>query len=488
MKLYLYIIGLLAVLTLGTSCTKFLEVKPTNRHTVSSYEDVHRLMAAHLRGYDRDNNRLGGTKTIYDNNDEFLLAHLYSDDYDSERYLNNPFARNNIGAFTKCLNWAYRDASESIWAHHFRNIGFYNMVLAELEKNASPDMAKNEIVDAEARVLRAWSFFRLMLFYAPYKQAALGLPLNTDPNAIGSYTPERPNQQENYKFITDNLERVLTYKTKAREGYNIFFDAKIINALLAQVYLFKAGSAVGVEADYHKAIQHAQRVLDLGLNPDIGIKLPQAHHSPDYYGIHKDLDYVALCFVRNTNEDYKTAVTGNLWYQAPQYPSAELLRLFDDSDKRRDAFFDKTEGYIIKYETDFNYGFDQYDFFRGSEMLLIVAESWAKLGEEAKALEALQRFTAPRYTTYTQPTGISLEEAIQIERRKEFCFDYTMRWYDLVRLQKGFSRSYTSSGVKNTYTLQDGDYRFCLPIPQNAEISQGGTVQNPGWDVAPKKK
>lgn len=481
MRLSKYITLLVASLGL-TSCSKFLEVKPTNRYTISTYEDVHRLMGSHLRAYDYGNNRLSGTKAIYANDDEFLVAHLYSDDYDSERYLNNSFARNNIGAFTKSLNWTYLDASETIWSHHFRNIGFYNMVLAELKKNASPDVAKNEIVDAEARFLRAWSFFRLMMFYSPYRDNRLGLPINTAPNNIGSYEPKRKTQAENYELITSDLKQVLSYQTMPRKGYNIFFDKKIVQALLAQVYLFKAGSGAGSEDDYREAIKYAQAVLDLGIDPDVTISLPKSQHTSEYFGIHKDLGYTPLSFVLSTNENYKTAVAGNLWFQAPQYPSASLRALFDDTDKRLATFFDAEEGHIIKYEATFNYGFDQYDFFRGSEMLLIIAESWAKLGDEGKAREALRRFTTPRYTSYTQPAGTTLLEAIHIERRKEFCFDYTMRWYDLVRHQKGFSRTYTDKDKpQQTYTLKDNDYRFALPIPQQAEINRGATEQNPGW-------
>lgn len=115
-------------------------------------------------------------------------------------------------------------------------------------------------------------------------------------------------------------------------------------------------------------------------------------------------------------------------------------------------------------------------------MLLIIAESEARLGNEDRALTALAEFTQPRYTSYTRPAGKSILEAILIERRKEFCFDPYMRWLDLTRLQTGFSRKYTDNQqVEKEYRLQDGDYKFCLPIPQRAELNHASIKQNPGW-------
>lgn len=470
----------LSLLTLG-SCSKFLEVEPTNQLTLQTYDDVRRLMGGHLRGYDDDRDRLRGTSRLFTLDDEWLLAHFYSDDYDSERYLND-MSRNNIGKFQSSLDWGFREASEDIWKHHYANIGFYNMIIRELEKNPSPIAALNEQVDAEARVLRAWSFFRLLQLFSPYKLNEYGLPLNTNVDNVGDYESQRLTQEENYRFITSELERVLAYTSEPKEGYNIFFDKKIINGLLAQVYHYKGGSGAGKPEDYSRAIQHARAVLNAGVRSDITLSIPNASHTSEHFGVHKDLGYTAISFVRSTSGDFISYVPGDVYYEYFQYPSKALAELFDDTDKRKAQFFDAAQGYVTKYNTEFIYPFEQVDYFRGSEMLLIVAESEARLGNEGAALSALAEFTQPRYTAYTRPAGTTTLEAILIERRKEFCFDPSMRWLDLTRLQTGFSRTYTNSQqVQTEYRLRDGDYKFCLPIPQRAELDQASIPQNPGW-------
>ena len=57
-----------------------------------------------------------------------------------------------------------------------------------------------------------------------------------------------------------------------------------------------------------------------------------------------------------------------------------------------------------------------------------------------------------------------------------------MRWLDMTRIQKGFSRLAIDKTDGSSYTLKDGDFRFAMPIPQKAELTENPIVQNPGWN------
>lgn len=477
---WLFAVFAIGLFSVTSSCKKFLEVNPANVVAVSSYQDIRQLLGGHLLRHSEGNNVTGlqGPRVFfYTRGDDYLITHFYSDDYDVTQYLNNYGGRNNQGKLYQSLDWRNIDFSEGLWQDYFANIGFYNMILAELKKHPAPTSELNEQVSGEAKVLRAWIFFRLMQYFSPYKRADLGLPLNTDPDAIGTYDSRRRTQQENYNFIISELEEVLAYKGKPSPTYNIYFDRRVIHGLLAQVYHYKGGSGAGEPSDYDQAIKHAKALLDTGLSFKEIINAPTAS---DNYGINKTKAFSPFVAMFNDANIY-SSTSGDTFYGLPQYASQDLYNLFDDTDKRKSKYFENDRT-IIKYSySGFPYDMYQWNFFTAAEMQLIIAESYARKGQEAEARQALGQFTAERYTTYTQPAGKTLLEAILIERRKEFCFEYTMRWLDLTRLQPALERPAIDKQDGSTYKMQAGDFRYTLPLPRIAELKDNPIAQNPGW-------
>lgn len=473
------LLWMVAVTGVCSSCSDYLEVEPTNKSAVSTYEDVRRLMGSYLSSYKDDTERLSGVKRFFTDRTEWLVAHLYSDDFDLNRYL-NVYTQNNLGTLNRAVNWNAVDEMEEIWTKYFKNIGFYNMVLAELSKHPSNDNSLNEQVSGEARVLRAWHLFRLMQYFTPYQEARLGLPFNTDPDAVADYVSHRPTQNENYSFIIQELEEVLKYEAIPSDTYNLFYDKRIIHGLLAQIYLYKGGSGAGESADYDKAIAHARALLNMGISYASMLTIPTSSMGFESFGVNKEKTYTPLSFMQYDGS-MAAYIYGEPFYGEPQYASESLQALYTSDDLRKDLYFDANWG-VMKYNADFNYAYVQVEFFTGAEMQLIIAESLARQGKEAEALKALTDFATTRYTTYTRPAGESVLQSVLNERRREFCFDFCMRWLDLTRLQKGFKRSRTlTNGDIRTYEIKDGDYRFCCPIPPKAEGSESDIEQNPGW-------
>jgi hypothetical protein len=124
-----------------------------------------------------------------------------------------------------------------------------------------------------------------------------------------------------------------------------------------------------------------------------------------------------------------------------------------------------------------------FNFFHVSEMHLIIAESYARKGDTAEAKKWLEDFQRNRIRDYAGYTGNDLIQEIMNERRREFCFEYDMGWCDRIREQKGWSRNSYQDPENPVYTIDDNDYRFCLPIPLSEELQYNNIEQNPGWGM-----
>ena len=478
-----------AATLLLTGCNDFLFVKPTNRVALSSFSDVKAFLGGHLASYIGEGDQsylasMSGPNIFYfGENTQDYLGFFYSDDFDAMRYPDNYMVYDPIVLYN-ALNWKEQTWPEDIWTAYYTNIGFYNTVLNELERFPSDNEAENQQVSGEARVLRAWNFFNAVKLFSPYHNDELGLPFNAEADEVGTYDRRRQTQTENFAFITSELEAVLAYDAEPRDGYNIFYDKRLISGILAQVYFWKAGSGAGAEGDYQKAIDYAKSVLSQG------VSFEQVQRTPPVtgeFGVYKNTGYSAFTavyydYMRNWNM-MGVPMYGGGYYQ---YASESLFALFTPEDKRTALFFEPTDpGAIIKHLPAARMLGYQVDFCTGAEMQLIIAESYARMGRDAEAEAALAAFTAARYDGYTADPSKSLLDRILDERRKEFCFEWSMRWNDLARLQPAWSRPAVDkiydTGEYSEYTLEEGDYRYCLPIPQNAELSENKIAQNPGW-------
>ena len=54
----------------------------------------------------------------------------------------------------------------TIWGNYFSNIGFYNTIIDELA-NVSASQEEKDIVEQEARFLRAWYLFKVLQYFLP---------------------------------------------------------------------------------------------------------------------------------------------------------------------------------------------------------------------------------------------------------------------------------------------------------------------------------
>lgn len=460
-----------------TSCKEFLYVKPTNILSLSSYNDVRSLMGAHLKQLKDRTRNLTNINIVYEP-DNILTLQFYADDLEKSKYMSNHLGRNNQGEFLKSLEWKNPDVSEKSWSFYYQNIGFYNMIIDELNKYPSESKAKNNEVLGEAKVLRAYSFFKLVQLFVPYHEPKLGLPLNTNSDAVGSYNAARRTQKENYDFIINELREVLAMDTEPSKSYNLFFDKNFITGLLAQVFHYKGDSGAKETGDYAQAIAYAKETMEKAhLSYAAYSRVPSAE---DSFGYTKESGYAILSFLYY-DSDRIPNVCAVPEYGIFQYATQSLYDLFSDNDLRKKRYFNADKA-IIKTKSDFPYQYAKIDLITAADLQLIIAESYARENKQAEALAALTAFGATRYEGGFQlPAGKSVLDAVLDERRKEFCFEENCRWLDLHRVQKGYSYSLKIKNEERTYQIEDNDFRFCLPIPLKAELANNKIEQNPSW-------
>ncbi len=116
--------------------------------------------------------------------------------------------------------------------------------------------------------------------------------------------------------------------------------------------------------------------------------------------------------------------------------------------------------------------------FRKSEMYLVLAEAYARSGDEVSARTALllvaQRNTAVTATVLDALSGADLLVFIAAERRREL-FEEGFRWFDTRRTGEIIK---VANGVSEPFDIA----KFVYPIPA-AEINSGfGVVQNDNWE------
>ena len=123
---------------------------------------------------------------------------------------------------------------------------------------------------------------------------------------------------------------------------------------------------------------------------------------------------------------------------------------------------------------------------RLSEAYLNYAEAMAMLGNEgmADATAALNtlremRFDPEDFEEEEFDSQQELIEFIRDERRRELCFE-GHRWFDLRRwgMPALTHKWYDDSETTSTYSLEEGDLLYAVPIPDEALQSNGSLVQN----------
>ena len=391
------------------------------------------------------------------------------------------FEEYNSGRYTDDYAIHFTPNSTSgMWSLGYYVILAANQVLRAID-DVEAEEADKDNIKAEMLFLRALAHFDIVrtFAHAPIKGGdKLGIPIITTVQAIDE-KPARNTVDEVYTQIIEDLEDAeeLIDPDYVRAGVN---DAKAsvsiyaIQALLSRVYLYNQ--------NWQKAADYATKVINSGK-----FSIWKADELEDAYTTDVPTGGEVIFEVfGHTSQSYGTGLE-NTWGMTSfnQYgdcgASRDLQNLYAAGDARLALLSPDDKGnalFTMKYAGK---GLGTIDasntiVLRLSEMYLNRAEALAKGATIAGAtiMSDLKAITDNRNATPTATLG-----GVYEERAKELAWEGHL-WFDLARTGRKMTRT-DVSGTTIPTTLEAGDYRWAMPIPDREFTVNPNLVQNDGY-------
>jgi starch-binding outer membrane protein, SusD/RagB family len=420
----------------------------------------------------------------------------------------------------------------SQWRVMYAQIGAANTAISGIKTIPTAkitDAARNALI-AEATVIRAFNYFRLVRLYGavPYIDYAI-----TDPLSVKTIT--KMPTADIYTHIIADLEASKDLLPDSWDAGTTPIRSRISRAaaytILADVYLTRQNWAKAAEMSEYVISHKADFGLDL--LPDFGKVF-------DFYSGKDNIEYIWTVPFSSKDDggvsypigrDQDCMLTGlQYWNDWPwdgwetACASAQSIRDWQKNDYRRkvsvweDApggdgvyhhFNDAVHGFpnglpaIAKLIRSFRgkptnaagYGKDKawqtdmnWPIYRYAEVLLIAAEAEIQSGNTANALTYINQVRARARNTFDDLTGVSTgisaipadftslnQDSVLLERKRELAFEWK-RWYDITRTINTTDKSLsTIFGPTGTDPLEnsaqiDNSYKY-WPIPQ-VEVDQ----------------
>lgn len=475
-----------------TSCDKFLELTPRDQKVVSAIEDYRDIMASFM--YYLKMPDVSNQIAVFGVDIEVVPFHTTVHNnlgvYTGEVNLNTNstlYFDRKAGDYTQTgknmLTWLM--SNEEAWNQYYRFLGPINLIISDISTAEGDNEDLRNYVQGEALVWRAYTYFKLLQYYAPYKDNAYGVPVYLTPQLeIGTTMPSRETQQTVFQqiFIDCEAAFALLEQTQTNE-WNFIWRKDFIHAMLAGVYTWKAMSGAAESSDWENAGKHATEAM----------KGRTLTHSPETLRQVFDCSTASYATELTNDEFFVRIMDGKVNYVCDLYsaylqdgvsdgriPSA-YSSLFADDDIRKSVWF--TNGiYNNKYNMMGESGECSGCLlpFRLAEMYLIKAESLCRQGKDGEARSVLTDFCDARYTSAPPIPSEheALLNAILDERNREFYQEGDFRWLDMKRL--GIRLERTISGEQ--HVLSSDDFRYSFPIPAREMKLNKNMLQNPGWE------
>lgn len=437
---------LLAVLL--PSCSSFLDIKPDRKMVIpEKIQDFQALLDNVL---------------IMNHGTGHLLGEISGDNYFiSESVwmgLSNPYER-NAHIWSKEI---FQGGLSTDWNNPSLVVFYSNITLEGMKKLGykNGENASADNINGSALFFRAYAQYQLaQLFCKTYVKSTashdLGIPLRLESDVTMKTT--RATVEECYDQITKDL----------KESANLLPISPLVKtrpskaaayALLARIYLQMN--------EYSEALLYGERALDLYST------------LTDYNQADSSAAYPFQIY----NEEvifHSNMVSPPILNPSRLAVSSDLYNLYDNNDLRKFLYF-RQDGQVYRYKGSYH---GSNAFFSGvttSEVILIIAECHARLGNHSEAITSLNHLLDFRYKK-TYKLRIETEGLLSVileERRKELPFR-GLRWSDLKRLnlEKTTETVLSRNWGVNIHILSPGSPRYLFPIPE-AVIELTGIEQN----------
>ena len=383
-------------------------------------------------------------------------------------------------------------SSSVMWTNMYNIINQCNIIIDNIDNAKGSDETKSN-VKGQALAMRAYCYFQLVQFYqqtyAIAKEKA-GVPLRLSSSDAADLP--RSTVSACYEQIVNDLTTAKSLLVNFDRGeVKYYLNKDVVNGILARVYLvmneWEKAKAVASEAFSNYSTLMTRDEWRSGF-------------------CHASYSEIMWGYYQTTESNMGDNGMFSFWYDWPEstgepfynfnnyFANSEYEALFEKTDDRylfwhrKDAYTDKW-AYSKFYDPGDGNAKSRGDYvlMRGSEMLLIMAECDAQLGNTTEALSYLNQLQKARnvkdLTTATAKND--LLESIYVERRKELLGEGGGGMLDYLRLQKPLVRTgdHFAAGMSSeVFPLASNDYRFIFQIPQR-EIQLNNSIsesdQNP---------
>ena len=438
----------------------------------------------------------------------------YATDYQSDLFNALIGFGNNGGDLTRWTFTFNQGSVTSVWSTNYSIIKNVNYILARLPEvvaNSDSDRAFLKNFEGECHLIRAICYHNLALRFAKdYEPTTaaneLGLPIVKTIDF--DKKPDRSTLQETYDFIKAEIALARTNLIAQGKPDAIFLTKDIVDAFEARVDLYMH--------NYTSAVSLVENVID---------NYPLTNSAEEYAKMWKEDTSTEILFKAFASVDerynsmsmYTSAglyrVSGQVMVLYPAYyiPTRGAMELYENDDVRFESFFKAvpvlSAGYIdnlyilhkfpgnesLKKDPDeFSY-YHMHKPFRVAELYLIAAEASHLSGNDAQAVEWLNKLRVARGASSLDLTADALFKAIQEEWIREFIGE-GMRIDQLKRWNLGFKRmdpqhSIDEPGEISGLVMSGEDFdeleipagheKFVWEIPQNDLIANPNL--KPNW-------
>lgn len=376
------------------------------------------------------------------------------------------------------FKWQYSSGTGGItvaYRQYYSMIDLIHRVL-EAAKKITPanatETAKMARIKAELLGLKGIAYFESLINVMPpgYDPNALGIAIVNE--SCLTCTPPRNKVGEVITEIEKNL-------TLARA------DANIPNAPTDPLRLSKASIAAYqarvalLKKDWTAALTFASEAITLS-----GKSLATGTTFVNYWSDANESESILKYRDQNAPKLLWRDANGDVFFE----PSIQLKNQFNRvNDIRFSTYFtaiSSDTSVVDKYKgSNFGANINDLKLIRLSEMYLIRAEANAEKDQLIQATIDLNNLRAARITGYVNVSFANktdLINSVLIERYKELCFE-GFRYYDLKRRSLPVNRLAVDVQSLTWQNLASNDYRFTLPIPQDAIDANPNTIQNTNY-------
>jgi len=479
-----HIFLLIALLPLLAACKKdFFDLKPTDalpvNGSIRSDADLNTItngMYAGLRNVDL----YGRTLPI---KGDLAADNIYLKTNNSGRYLIFRDFNQTVG----------NAEAADVWDAAYDVIKRANTVIhAELDASTLVNQLKGE-----AHAVRALMHFELVRNYAkPYTVDAngLGVPIVTeyDQNA----QPARNSTSEVYAQIISDLNQAYDLMT-LNQGQSVVITSTNTTRTMTSAYFSKyAAKALLARVYQHMGDWANARDAALDVVNNAGFSLVSRANYVDYWADPASTSSRVETIFEVSSDAASNLSSNSLSnFYSPEgygdvYVTDELYNSYSNDDVRKDVIEVSSSGgrpiYIVnKYPNTSNPADkDDTKVLRYADVLLILAEAYARLGNEAQARQWLNEVATNRIAGFAgyNSSGAQLINDILVERRKEFAFE-GLRYWDLMRLNLPITNHTKSQNPLVVTPIPADEPRRIFPIPQH-ELDVNENIrgqQNPGY-------